>query len=154
VKSEEGAEIKLRVLEPSAFAWERSLFSSLAGEPLLEGLRLSVPEWYQPVMRVLGVWRCTKGPMAVERLEGQGGSAVALDRDDGRWVVFFCHDTPRQADKPLVSYRQADPHRLLLLGLSGGRREVGIARNQESVHIWPVGPLQVDAGGWLEATID
>jgi hypothetical protein len=153
VKGEDGPEIKLRVLEPSAFAWERSLFSSLVGEPLLEGLRLSVPEWYQPVMRVLSVWRCTKGPMTVERLEGEGGSAVALDRDDGRWVVVFCHDAPRQAHKPLVSYRYADPHHLLMLGLSGSLREVGIARGQEDVHVEPAGHFQVNAGGWLEATI-
>jgi hypothetical protein len=47
------AGMRLTVLEPSAFAWERATLTSCGGRALLEKLAIAVPEWYTRSMALV-----------------------------------------------------------------------------------------------------
>lgn len=55
-KTEGKPALNMCLLEPPEFGWERQLFQSLKGEPMMEALRLSKPEYYGYTQQVLSVW--------------------------------------------------------------------------------------------------
>jgi hypothetical protein len=149
-----GVELKMRILAPAEFVWERSLISSLTGEELLEALRLTAPEWYRSDMHVLSIWRCTPGELAVNALSTQGGEALAVDGQEQPWVVAFKLNKSPQADNPLLSYEYTKSHRLLLCGLPRHHTSVDVRRRGQQVEIWAGDKWDVGNDGWLVVDLE
>ena len=152
-KGEGEEDVRLHLLTPNTFAWDRSLFLSTQGDDVLEGLRATVPERYGPTLYFLSALSCGEGAAPVTSLPVQGGDALTLPGAEA-WVIVFKHNKTPTANQPIVSYHYGGPHRLLLFGL-GDYRKVGLRRTeQDLVEVLPKGDAPVEPGGWLEVRLE
>ena len=121
-------DLTLQVLTPKAFAWDHSIYTSTRSEGLLEGLRVSIPEWYGPTMQVLCALDCGNDAARASILAARGGDALTFSGAEN-WVVVFKRHEAMKVDEPPISYRYKGPHRLLLFGLTDAQRRVDVYRN-------------------------
>lgn len=86
-KSEGGKQpLSMYVMEPQAFGWKREVFQSIKGEPMMEALRLSKPEFYDDKKQVLTAWSWKEVDTAPQPLNHPDFSAVLLP--DNKAVGF------------------------------------------------------------------
>jgi hypothetical protein len=69
------------ILEPLEFGWEREIFQSKKGMPMMEALRLTKPEFYNHHMQLLSIFYWDDALEEPERILHPDYIAVLLDKD-------------------------------------------------------------------------
>jgi hypothetical protein len=73
--------LSMFLLEPQQYAWERELYQSAEGKPMMEALRITKPEWYTGKMQLLTAWSWENGVEAPQMIKHSDYIAVLVDKD-------------------------------------------------------------------------
>jgi hypothetical protein len=101
--------LSMFLLEPQQYAFERELFQSAAGKPMMEALRITKPEWYTGKMQLLTAWAWEDGAAAPEVVKEKDYIAVLVDNEKA--VGFSLTQVPPSEKSSKLGERE-----LLLFG--------------------------------------
>lgn len=73
--------LSMFLLDPQQYAWERELFQSAAGKPMMEALRITKPEWYTGKMQLLTAWMWESETEAPKVIKEKDYIAVLTGKD-------------------------------------------------------------------------
>lgn len=73
--------LSMFLLEPQQYAWEKELYQSTEGKPMMEALRITKPEWYSGKMQMLTAWSWENGVEAPKVIKNSQYMAVLVDKD-------------------------------------------------------------------------
>ena len=101
--------MRLEILCPIGFAWERRVLQSTEGDPLLTALTLQRPEWYEEKMQVLALFSWTSSRSVPKAILQDGVWGVA-------WAEF--------PQRPAIVFTAGKPDAQELVGIAENSQEV------------------------------
>ncbi len=78
---EEKTPLTMFVLDPKQYAWEREIYQSIAGKPMMSALRIVKPEWYNGRMQLLTAWAWEEGVEAPQLVKSDKYLIVLTGND-------------------------------------------------------------------------
>lgn len=114
--SDETAGLRMHVMEPEEFAWERAVLKDRAGTGMLEAVRLVRPEWYGREMRVLAAFEWQSHPTQPTVLRHKQFLGVLPDRDAACPAVGFALGPLSPAAAAGLNHEDLQGRKLLLFG--------------------------------------
>ena len=73
--------LSMFLLDPQQYAWEKELYQSAAGKPMMEALRITRPEWYNGKMQLLTAWTWEDGAEAPKLIRNAQFITVLIGED-------------------------------------------------------------------------